>query len=162
MRYLYEIKDMLCRELEEISRRGEIGGSKELEAIDKLTHSIKSIETILAMQEAGYSNEGSYRGGSYDGRSYDGGDGGSYARGRGQRRDSRGRFMSNSYDDGGYSERMYDPYYGGDYRRGMGYSRHDAKEQMIEQMRETMQNTSSEETKEAIKKAIQMMEKEQQ
>lgn len=159
MRYLYEIKDMLCRELEEISRRGEIGGSKELEAIDKLTHSIKSIETILAMQEAGYSNDnGSYRGGSYRDGSYDGG---SYARGRGQRRDSRGRFMSNSYDDG-YSERMYDPYYGGDYRRGMGYSRHDAKEQMIEQMRETMQNTSSEETKEAIKKAIQMMEKEQQ
>lgn len=151
MRYLEDVKEMLCRELEEISRKGQIGGAAELEAIDKLTHSIKSIDTIMAMEEAGYSNEnrGSY-GGSYD-------DGRSYARGRYQRRDSRGRFMSNSYDDG-YSERMYDPYYNGDYRRG--YSRHDAKESMIEQMRETMQNTSSEDTKEAIRKAIQMMEKE--
>ena len=157
MRYLEDIKEMLCRELEDISRRGEIGGAKELEAIDKLTHSIKSIETIMAMQDAGYSNDG--RGGSYD----DGRGGNSYARGRYQRRDSRGRFSSNSYDDGGYSERMYDPYYGGgmDYRRGGGYSRHDAKESMIEQMRETMQSVSSEETKEALKKAIQMMEKEQ-
>lgn len=140
MRYLYDVKDMLCRELEEIARHGEIGSAKELEAIDKLTHSIKSIETILAMEDAGYSNEGSYRG--------------SYARGW-QRRDSRGRFMSN---DDGYSSRM--PYYydGGSYRRG--YSRDDAREQMIEQMRETMDNASSEETKEALKKAIQMMEKE--
>jgi hypothetical protein len=155
MRYLEDVKEMLCRELEDMSRRGEISGEKELDAIDKLTHSIKSIETIMAMQDAGYSNDG--RGGSYDGGMNNGG--GSYARGRYQRRDSRGRY-TNSYDDG-YSERMYDPYYGGDYRRGTGYSRHDAKENMIEQMRETMQNTSSEETKEALRKAIQMMEKEQ-
>lgn len=154
LKYLYDVKDMLCRELEDISRRGEIGGAQELEAIDKLTHSIKSIDTIIAMEEAGYSNDGdSYRGG-YRG-SYDGG---SYARGRGQRRDSRGRFMSN---DDGYSSRMYDPYYYDGYRRN-GYSRAEAKDQMIEQMRDAMQNTSSEETKEAIRKAIQMMEKEQQ
>ena len=135
MRYLEDIKEMLCRELEDISKRGEISSAKELEAIDKLTHSLKSVETIMAME--GYSYD--YR----DGNSYDG-----YSRGR-QRRDSRGRFMS--YDDG-YSNRMYD------YRRG--YSRAEAKDQMIEQMRETMQNTSSDETKEALKKAIQMMEKE--
>ena len=51
--YLYEVKDMLARELEDLSRRGSISGAQELDAIDKLTHSIKSIETIIAMQEAG-------------------------------------------------------------------------------------------------------------
>ena len=151
MRYLEDVKDMLCRELEEFAHKGKIGGAQELDTIDKLTHSIKSIETIIAMNESGYSNEG--RGGSYGG-SYD--NVGNYSRG-GRRRDSRGRFMSNSYDDG-YSERMYDPYYGGDYRRG--YSRHDAKEQMIEQLRDQMAEAKSEETKEALRKAIKMMEQE--
>ena len=145
MRYLEDVKEMLCRELEEISQSGRINSSAELEAIDKLTHSIKSIETIMAMQ--GYSgDDGSYRG-SYRG-SYDNG---SYAR----RRDSRGRYMSN---DNGYSGRMYEPYYGGHSWRG--YSRADAKEDMMETMREAMNNASSEETKEAIKKAMQLMEKE--
>lgn len=43
-----ELKDMLCRELEEITRKGELTAGS-LETVDKLTHSIKSIETILAM-----------------------------------------------------------------------------------------------------------------
>lgn len=142
MRYLEDIKDMLCRELEEISRRGEIGTAKDLDAIDKLTHSLKSVETIMAM--------GNY---SYGEESY----GNSYARGR-QRRNAMGRYMS--YDDG-YSSRRYDPYYGGGYSRRDGdYSRADAKEHMMEQLREAMQTASSDETKEAIKKALQMMEKE--
>ena len=140
MRFLEDVKEMLCRELEEFAEKGNISGAKDLDAIDKLTHSIKSIETIMAMQGYSYDDGGSYR--SYDNRSYDNR---SYARGRYQRRDSRGRYSN--YD--GYSGRMY-------------YSRDDAKEDLMEQMRETMNNTSSEETKEAIRKAIQMMEKEQQ
>lgn len=63
--------------------------------------------------------------------------------------------MSNdSYDDG-YSGRMYDYR---DYRGG--YSRHDAKEHMMDQLRDAMDSATSDETKEAIKKALQMMEKE--
>lgn len=146
MHVLLELRDMLCRELEEFAKNGEINGAKELDAIDKLTHSIKSIETILAMQDAEYAyDDGSYRG-SYRGSYADCG----YSRARYQRRDSRGRYAS--YDDGYSGRRSYDM----DYRR----SRDDAKDQLMEQMKETMNSTSSEETKEALRKAIQMMEKE--
>lgn len=66
----HELKDMLCRELEEITRKGELTPGS-LETVDKLTHAIKSIETIVAMNEAREDGESGYyphyyvRGGSY-------------------------------------------------------------------------------------------------
>ena len=80
MHKMEELKEMLCRELDEYAKRGELSAGS-LDIIDKLTHSIKSIDTIIAME--GYSgdeypNNGSYarrrdsmgryarRGGSYD------------------------------------------------------------------------------------------------
>ena len=48
----HEIKAMLCEELEAMSKRGVIRDTEDLEIIDKLTHSIKSVETIIAMNEA--------------------------------------------------------------------------------------------------------------
>ena len=54
MEYMHELKDMLCEELERIADKGELTAGS-LETIDKLTHSIKSIATIIAMDEAGYS-----------------------------------------------------------------------------------------------------------
>ena len=89
VRFLYDIKDMIVRELEDISGNGEINGAKELDAIDKLTHSLKSVETIIAMNEAGYPNRGS-----------------GYSRGRNRQRDSRWR--RTSYDDGDGTEQMMD------------------------------------------------------
>lgn len=105
MKSMEDLREMLCEELHNITEQGEIT-SGSLEIIDKLTHSIKSIDTIMAMEEAGYSNErgisrydGSYgRGGYYD-------DGysrrGSYARGRGNntRRDSEGRYSNRMMDE---------------------------------------------------------------
>ena len=44
----HDLKAMLFRELEEITRKGELTAGS-LETVDKLTHSIKSIDTILAM-----------------------------------------------------------------------------------------------------------------
>ena len=101
MQKMEELKDMLCEELDKITKKGELSAGS-LDVIDKLTHSIKSIDTIMAMEKSGYSNESGYSrrmygrhsyGNSYDdGRSYDGG---SYARG--------GRTGANqygSYDDG--------------------------------------------------------------
>lgn len=87
MHKMEELKEMLCEELDKITKKGELTASS-LDVIDKLTHSIKSIETIMAMR--GYSNdEGSYKrnsmgrysrgnGGSYRNGSYAGG---SYERG---------------------------------------------------------------------------------
>lgn len=84
-----ELKDMLCRELEEITRKKELTAGS-LDTVDKLTHSIKSIETIIAMNEAseGHSNTYPYYA-----------DGGMSNR-RGQRRDSMGRY---SRENRGYS-----------------------------------------------------------
>lgn len=102
MHEMYKLKDMLCEELEKITKKGELSAGS-LDAVDKLTHSIKSIDTIIAMDE--YSED--------DGMMYDN----SYARGgrggnsnaRGRKRDSMGRYSrNNSYrgsygDNGGYS-----------------------------------------------------------
>jgi len=77
-RHLEEVRDMLCEELDEIAEKGELTAGT-LDTVDKLTHSIKSIDTIMAMENSGYS----YR---YD-------DGHSYAR----KRDSMSRY-SRDYD----------------------------------------------------------------
>lgn len=75
------LRDRLCDELDELTGVEKISTSS-LDAIDKLTHSIKSIDTILAMEQSGYSNGMPYY------RGY------SYARNR----DSMGRY-SNAYSN---------------------------------------------------------------
>ena len=59
MKQMYELRDMLMDELHKISSKGELTAGS-LETVDKLTHSIKSIDTIIAMEEAGYSKDGGY------------------------------------------------------------------------------------------------------
>lgn len=76
------VRDMLCEELDKFGSKGELTAGS-LETIDKLTHSIKSIDTIMAMEESGYSRD--YMP-SYGARSY-----------ANQRRDSRGRYSRNPY-----------------------------------------------------------------
>ena len=96
MEKLYELKDRLCEELEEIARKPDMGPG-DLELIHKLTDTIKNIGKIeMLEEEGGYSQE--------DGRDDGYGRGMSYARrrgydrgGRNTRRDSRGRY---SRDDG--------------------------------------------------------------
>ena len=51
---LRELKRMLYDELDKITKKGELSAGS-LDIVDKLTHSIKSIDTIMAMQ--GYSND---------------------------------------------------------------------------------------------------------
>lgn len=95
MKAMEELRDMLTEELENITEQKEIT-TGSLEIIDKLTHSIKSIDTILAMEEAGYSNDHGYM--RYDdgyGRK-----GYSRGRGKGSMRDSRGRYGGRMMDDG--------------------------------------------------------------
>ena len=121
---LYELKDMLMDELEKCVEKGELSAGS-LEIIDKLTHSVKSIDTIIAMEDAGYSND------DYSGNY-------SYARGRGRnaRRDSRGRYSRDAYNR--YSYR--------------GYSR-DNKE-LVEQLKDLEMNVTDENTKNMIRKFI--------
>jgi hypothetical protein len=81
---LYEIKDMLCEELEEYSGKDKLDVGS-LDVIDKLAHAIKNIDKIIENYEGEYSNN-SY--GSYD--NYRGGSN-RYSR-RGRKRDSMGRY----------------------------------------------------------------------
>lgn len=86
---LYDLCETLEKDLAKTNEKlrksgGELSGA-DLEYVDKLTHSLKSIKTTIAMMEAeedGYSERGrrSYRGDSYNR--------GSYAR----KRDSMGRY----------------------------------------------------------------------
>ena len=59
MQTYHDLKKMLCKELDEMTRNGVIRDEHDLEIIDKLTHSIKSVETIIAMNEA-YGESGAY------------------------------------------------------------------------------------------------------
>lgn len=99
MHAMYELKDMLCKELDEYGEKGELTAGS-LEIVDKLAHTIKNLETIIAMEEGSS--------GRYDetGRYDESGRRSSYARGRGRyaRRDSMGRYASRgSYNNGSYN-----------------------------------------------------------
>lgn len=89
MKTLYELKDKLHDELDEISRKPELGAG-DLEIIHKLTDTVKNIDKICMLEEGeGYSHAGGRQGGGRGGRGggrnnsrdggpmYDGGD--SYA-----------------------------------------------------------------------------------
>lgn len=128
MHSLEKIRDMLMEELDRCSQKKELT-SNSLENIDKLTHAVKSIDTIMAMEEAGYSNEGSYERG----------------RGSNARRDSMGRYADSS-------ERSYGGSYRNSYRRGGssrgssrdGYSREEARAELMSNLREMSRDADGE------------------
>ena len=159
---LYEMCDMVNRAIKDANDKIRSAGGKlsagDVDYIDKLTHTLKSIKTVIAMQEeesGGYSGNsyargdrtgrvhwndgrvsyGDSYGGSYDGMSYN--DGNSYARGRGSnaKRDSMGRYSS---------ER--------------GYSRDDAKKDMISDLREIMQDAPDEQTRQEFQRFMNKLE----
>lgn len=120
MQKLYMLEEKLCKELEEISGR-DISKSN-LEVIDLLTHSLKSLAAYVAMKE---SSGGSYNGGSYnnggsysayDNRSFRNGsygDGSYNDRGGSFERDSMGRYSSEQYSrsyNDGYSRGEHDQF----------------------------------------------------
>lgn len=91
MEELYKLKDMLCDELESYGKKKELTAGS-LDVIDKLSHALKSITTVIAMEEADgdYSNDYPMNGRTYRGSSY--------ARGRmNARRDSMGRYSRDGY-----------------------------------------------------------------
>lgn len=125
---MHSICEKLTDEISEMNKKIDKNGGKmsagDLEALDKLTHALKSVKTTLAMEEhkGDYSNGYNPRTGTYvmnDGRSY--GDE-SYAR----RRDSMGRYTSED-----------------------GYSRAEAMEDMAKDIRKTMPHMPEELKQEA-------------
>ncbi len=99
MHELYELKEKLMRELEDYSKNGKFS-KEDVEAIKYITSAIDHICNITEREEDEYSENmgGSYgRGSSYRGSSYRGNGRSSYARGRGERRDSMGRYSNEGY-----------------------------------------------------------------
>ena len=136
MKDLHELCETIARAInnanEKIRNAGGKVSSADMDYIDKLTHSLKSIKTTIAMMEAAdddddYSERYSrdYRRG-YSRNSYDG----SYARGRGMRRDSMGRYSSYSMDSSG----------------------------LADELRNLMQDAPDEQTRQDIQRLIQKME----
>ena len=113
MEILYELKDLLCEELDRINKKHDIGNMAELEVAYKAVDIIKDISTIEAMADYG------------DEYSYD--DDMSYARNR----DSMGRYSSRR----GRSRRSYD---NADRMMVMnrGYSGDESKEEMMRKIDE--------------------------
>lgn len=136
MKSLYELREMLCDELDEIVGKGELSAGS-LDVVHKLTDTIKNIDKIEMLEEDGYSED--YEGGS------------SYRRGRGRnaRRDSMGRYSR----DGGY--------YGGEFygrTDGGRYSRDDGKDHLMKTIREMMDDAKNEREREAYRKAMKELE----
>lgn len=139
MRYLDDLKDMLCKELEELAEKGELSAG-DLETIHKLTSSIKNIDKIEMFKDIGeYSEDDGYvmrsdydRGNSYANR------GKHYVRGHYSRDGSRDYSM----------------------RRGRDgrYSRDDGKHHMIERLESMMDEAESEKEREAIRHCISKIE----
>ena len=137
MQDLYALKEMLCKELKEYGKKGELTAGS-LDVVDKLTHTLKNLDKIIEKIEE--TSVGSYDRGSYAYDMANGGsyarsmDNGSYARGRGinARRDSMGRYSS---------ER--------------GYSR---DEKMVMELRELMQEAPDERTRMEFQRFIDKIE----
>lgn len=137
---LHEMCDTLARALKEANEKLRNAGGKvsatDLEYINRLTHSLKSIKATIAMieseEDGGYDERGYSRGRYPDrmyGRSYD--DGHSY-RGRYVKRDSMGRYAG---DDG--------------YSRGMS---------MVDELRDLMRESPDQQTRDEIQRLITKME----
>jgi len=127
MEYYHDLKKKLCRELENYAKDGKLSAG-DLEVIDKLTHSIKSLVTIITMEDSGYSGE-------YSGA---------------RRRDSMGRYADGaSYNSGRY-------YDGGnmDGYSGRRYSRDEGKNHMIHQLEDLMQQAGNPEERQALQQAL--------
>lgn len=139
MHELYELKEMLCKELEEYGQKGNLS-SGTLDVVDKLAHTIKNLDKIIEKEEGGsydYRDGSSMRGSSMRG-SYNESYNSSYRRGRGPnaRRDSMGRYADNEYSRG--------------YSRG---------KEMISELRDLMEEAPDEHTRMEFEKFIKRVEK---
>lgn len=108
MKYLEDLREAACKELERFAKSGEIT-STNLDKIHKLTDTIKNLDKIEMLEDEGYSEDW-----AGEGRIY----GTSYARGRrgNVKRDSMGRYSRDERD----------------------YSRDDAKEHILNKLGEMM------------------------
>lgn len=127
MESLYKLEDLLCKEIDKVTAKGDISPT-DIKTLGDAVDIIKDIETVCAMKE--YGNDDS-----------------SYAmsnRGYSTRRYPMYRDSYDSYDDMSY-------------RRGRSrdeYSRHDQKEEMIMKLEQKLKNARTEEERRTLRECI--------
>lgn len=131
---MYDLRNMLCDELDELARKGELGAG-DLEIAHKLTDTIKNIDKIEMLEDDGYSRDGDY---------FRDGD---YSLGGDWQADMRGTYGRGS----SYARR------GTHYVRGH-YSRAESMEHLREQINDMMRETDDDRVKEALRRAASLME----
>lgn len=141
MRAMHDLKDMLCKEIDNIAKKGELSAGS-LETVHKLTDTVKNIDKIMMLEEEedGYSERGRKR--DSMGR-YSRDDGMDYSRAgdwHAQGRFGHGYEMGNSYES-----------------RGM-YSREDGKDRMMHELGRLMDGASEHERR-ALERAMQEIRK---
>lgn len=129
MKALYDLKEKLQDELEEIAHKPEMGAG-DLDLVHKLTDTIKNIDKICMLEEGGHSHMDEGGRNSYD-------DGNSYRK---------------HYVRGHYSREN-----GRGYSRG-GYSRDGGKDQMMDQLEDMLNDAGSEKERQAIQRCISQLE----
>lgn len=131
MRSLEQLREMLCRELDEIAEKGELSAGA-LDTTHKLTDTIKNIDKIEMLEDGDYSEDG-----GWEAR-------GNYSRTDGYHPSSYGRMSRNSERDSSYA-------------RGR-YSRADGMEHIAGKLREMLQagnlNARQQETIKSVLKEI--------
>lgn len=141
MKSLMDLRDMLCEELDEVTRKGELSAGS-LETVHKLTDTIKNIDKITMLEEG---NGGGYSGdGEWTAR-------GNYA--------NNGSYRRGSYGDGSYDDGRYSGTYrsGRSYARGR-YSRSEGADMMRERINEMMrQPDMSSEERNVLQRAMQIV-----
>lgn len=94
MKELYDLKDMLCKQLEDYGKKGELSAAV-LERVDMLAHAVKNLDKVIEDYEAEAS--GGYSNGDTSYNDY---------RDRSMRRDSMGRYSRRYSRNGGMSEKL--------------------------------------------------------
>lgn len=129
---MYELREMLCKELDELARKGELGAG-DLDIAHKLTDTIKNIDKIEMLEDDGYS-----MGGDYSRR---------YSRDGNWETDMRGS----------YGRDMSNARRGSHYVRGH-YSRDGAMDSMKRQLQEMLDNADDESIRRAIQRCMDTIE----
>ncbi len=130
---MYELRNMLCDELDELARKGELGAG-DLDIAHKLTDTIKNIDKIEMLEDSDYSRDGDYSQRRY---SRDG---------------DRDNDMRDSYGRGSSYARR-----GTHYVRGH-YSRDGAKETMKYQLQEMLDQADDDTVRKAIQRCMDSVE----
>lgn len=141
---IIELREKLCRELDEISRHNELSQTM-IDNAHKLASAIKNLYKVQMYEKYGVAEEASYNGGSYNGGSYHG----EYPM------DSYGNGYSNTGYDNGNSERRGRASNGRYVSRSRdgGRSWGDAKEVMVQQLSDMLSQTDDPRRREIVRKA---------